>query len=178
VFDKMDWIDKKSYKGVYLNVAIQFLLLISSFTLVLLGTALATAAIVLVSMMMAGSFLIIRRTKTGEEIFQRWKAYINGLKNADKRTIRMEMLDRHFIYATAFHLSENQIKTVIESADDRNAMLFPWIYLMAGSSHTPASIANSMAKLPASGSSSFSGTSGGTGASIGSAGGGATGGAG
>jgi uncharacterized membrane protein len=178
VFDKMEWIDKNSYKGVYLNIAIQFILLISSITLALLGTALAIAGVVIVCMMMAGSFLIIRRTQTGEEVYQRWKAYINGLKNADKRTIRMDMLDRHFIYATAFHLSENQIKKVIESAEDQNIILFPWIYLMAGSTHTPASVAGSMAKLPASGSSSFSGTSGGTGATMGSAGGGATGGAG
>ena len=177
-YDSKNWIDKESYRGVYLNMGIQFILMAFAVLLFVYGTQMALIAIVFTLFMEPLSLVIIRRTQKGEEIYRRWKAYRNGLKNADKRTIRMEMLDRHFIYATALGLTKNQINTLIEESDETSTNLFPWIVLMQGSSTTPASVAESLSTLAASGSSSFGGTSGGSGASTGSAGGGATGGAG
>lgn len=177
-FDEKNWIDTKSYHGLFWNVGFQIILTIIGIWLLVYGGDLAFMAIFCSGIMTLLSFAIIRRTKEGEETYRRWKAYLNGLKNADKRTIRMETVDRHFIYATAFGLSKNQINTLIESTDQTTANLFPWIVLMSGSAQTPASVASSLSALAATGSASFGGTSGGSGASTGSAGGGATGGAG
>lgn len=128
--------------------------------------------------MAAASFFIKRKTREGEEKYKRWKAYRDGLKNADKRTIRMEMMDRHFVYAMALLLSGNQIESLVKQADDSNEAIFLWIVLMSGSSHTPASVASTVSALAATGNSTFSGTAGGAGATAGAAGGGASGGAG
>lgn len=177
-FKKMQWIDYSSYTGVYINVAVQLVLLICAIILLIYGTEVALIAIGVVAFAMIASFSIIRRTEKGENIYREWKAYRDGLKNADERTIRMEILDRHFIFATAFHLSKKELETLLESTNE-SAHLFPWIVLMHGSSTNAASMASSMSTLAASGSTSFSGTTGaGTGASVGAAGGGASGGAG
>ncbi len=173
-FDEMEWIDKKSYHGLYLNLAGQSAFLAAAIWLIIFGNEFALIAIGVTGLMLTGSFLIVRRTKTGEEVYKRWKSYLKGLKNADKRTVRMETLDRHFIYATAFHLSEKQVNTLIESTGQPSAQLFPWIILMQGSSHTPATIASSVSALASSGTASFSGVSGGTGAVAGSVSGGSS----
>jgi uncharacterized membrane protein len=179
VFDEKDWVDQKSYTGVWANVAAQFVIDAAAIVLLILGGPLALIALFTSFVFMVASASIIRRTKSGEETYQRWKAYRDGLKNADERTLRMELLDLHFIYATALHLSKNELNTLIESSyDTGNSRHFPWIVLMAGSSHTPASVATSISTLAATSSASFTGTTGGAGASTGSAGGGATGGAG
>jgi len=179
VFDEKEWIDKKSYTGVWANVAAQFVIDVAAIFLLIMGGPMALIALLTSFIFMVGSAAIIRRTKKGEETYQRWKAYKEGLKNADDRTLRMELLDLHFIYATALHLSKNELNTLIESSyDSNNSRHFPWIVLMSGSSHTPATVASSISTLAATSSASFTGTTGGSGASTGSAGGGATGGAG
>lgn len=177
-FNDKKWIDRKSYKGVFINIIVQILFLSSSVFLLIRGDAIAFVALFISVVFLVASIAIIRRTSLGEAIHIRWKAYHNGLKNADKRTINMETLDRHFIYATAFHLSEKQLTTLFKSGGYKNNNVFPWIILMPGSLVTPANMASSMKTLTASGNSSFSGTSGGMGASSGMAGGGASGGAG
>lgn len=174
VFDQKNWIDKGSYTGVTLNMVGQFLLMAAAIYISVVGTAFAFIALGTTFIMLIASFAMIRRTKEGEETYHRWKSYREALKNADKRTVRMEMMDRHFIYATAFHLSEKQVNTLIESSDESVATLFPWLILAQGSMHTPASVASSVSALAASGTSSFSGVSGGSGAIAGSAGGGAS----
>ena len=173
-FDDMEWIDKTSYRGLYLNIAGQSALLAAAIWLIIFGSEFALIAIGITGLMLLGSFAIVRRTKSGEEVYKRWKSYLKGLKNADKRTVRMETLDRHFIYATAFHLSEKQINTLIESNGQTSAQLFPWIILMQGSVHTPATVASSVSALASSGTTSFSGVSGGTGATAGSVSGGSS----
>jgi uncharacterized membrane protein len=179
VFDEKEWIDQKSYTGVWTNVAAQFVIDAAAIVLFILGGPAAFIALFTSFIFMFASAAIIRRTKNGEETYQRWKAYRDGLKNADERTLRMEILDLHFIYATALHLSKKELNTLIESSyDSNNSRHFPWIVLMSGSSHTPATVASSISTLAATSSASFTGTTGGSGASTGSAGGGATGGAG
>ena len=179
VFDEKEWIDKKSYTGVWANIAVQFIIVVAVIVLLILGGPMALIALFTSFIFMVGSAAIIRRTKNGEETYQRWKAYKEGLKNADERTLRMELLDLHFIYATALHLSKNELNNLIESSyDSGNSRHFPWIVLMTGTSHTPATVATSISTLAATSSASFTGTTGGSGASTGSAGGGATGGAG
>lgn len=174
-FDDQDWIDKSTYTGITFNIVGQFMLMAGAIFMLLVGTPMAIIALGTTFLMLIGSFFMIRRTKSGEETYRRWKAYISGLKKADKRTIRMEMMDRHFIYASAFHLSEKQINRLIESSDEATVnMIFPWIILTQDSFHTPASLATSVTALAASGTTSFSGTSGGSGAMSGSAGGGAS----
>jgi len=174
-FDEQDWIDKTTYTGVTINIVGQFLLMAGAIYILIVGTPLVVIALGTTFLMLIATFFMIRRTKSGEETYHRWKAYISGLKNADKRTIRMKMMDRHFIYATAFHLSEKQINTLVTCSDDATVnMLFPWIILTQGSILTPASLATSVSVLSASGTTSFSGVSGGSGAMAGSAGGGAS----
>ncbi|MEX0661762.1 MAG: DUF2207 domain-containing protein [Balneolaceae bacterium] len=174
-FDEQEWIDKSTYTGVTLNIVGQLMLMAGAIFILIVGTLLAIIALATTLFMLIGASFMIRRTQSGQEKYHRWKAYISGLKKADKRTIRMEMMDRHFIYATAFHLSEKQINTLIECSDDATVnMIFPWIILTQDSFHTPASLATSVTALAASGTTSFSGVSGGGGAMAGAAGGGAS----
>ncbi|WP_069132780.1 DUF2207 domain-containing protein [Rhodohalobacter halophilus] len=180
VFDEKGWIDQNSYTGVYINVAGQILIDIASIILLILAGPIAIISLVIAFIFSVASIAIIRHTKEGEEKFQRWKAYRDGLKNADERTIRMELLDVHFVYATALHLSKKQLDNLIQSSYDTNTdHLFRWIKTNRGSSHSPATAAAALATLASTSSSSFSSASGSSGgASTGSAGGGATGGAG
>jgi uncharacterized membrane protein len=179
-FESRGWMDKESYKGVWINFLLQVPLVIASVYLLVNGGPISFILLIISVLMATASFSVIRRTPKGEEVYTRWKAYKDGLAHADERTIRMEMADKHFIYATAFHLSKKQITTLIEqtSPDSSTAIYLPWIVLMAGSQNTPASVASSLATLSSSGTTTFSGTAGGGGAVGGSAGGGASGGAG
>lgn len=178
-FEEKKWIDKNSYVGVTINFLLQTLLVIASVVLLVNGGPLALAALVCSVLLAIASLFIIRRTPEGQEVHSRWKAYADGLKNADERTIRMEMLDRHFIYATALHLGKKQLETLLDSTHDPANSVIPWIILMNGSSMNAASVATSISTLAATGSTSFTGATGaGTGASVGVAGGGASGGAG
>lgn len=178
-FEEKKWFDKKSYVGVTINFLLQTLLVIASVVLLVNGGPLAVATLVCSLLLTIASFFIIRRTPDGQETHHRWKAYIDGLKNTDERTIRMEILDRHFIYATAFHLGKKQLETLLESTNEPASSVIPWIILTHGSNANAASVATSISTLAATGSTSFTGsTAAGTGASVGSAGGGASGGAG
>jgi uncharacterized membrane protein len=178
-FDDKKWIDKESYTGMFLNMVVQLIILIASIALLIYGTTPALFAVIFVVLMLIASLFIIRRTPEGEETHKQWKSYIDGLKNADKRTIRMEFLDRHFIYATAFHLSQNQLETLLDSTHETAHTLIPWIVLTHGSAASPAAVASSVSTLAATGTTSFTGaTAAGTGASAGAAGGGASAGAG
>ncbi len=173
-FDEKNWIDKSSYIGLTLNAIIQVLLVAAGFYILYYGTSFAILAVITCVLMLIGSAFMLRRTPEGEVTYRRWKAYADGLKNADKQTIRMELMDRHFIYATAFHLSEKQINNLVETSDQTAANLFPWIIFAQGSMQTPGSVASSVSTLAASGTTSFTGVSGGGGAVTGSAGGGAS----
>lgn len=180
IFDEKNWIDQSSYTGVYINVAGQIIIDIAAIILLFLAGPIAIVSLIVPFLFMMASIAIIRRTKEGEEKFQRWKAYREGLKNADERTIRMELLDIHFVYATALHLSKKQLDNLIQSSYDTNTdHLFHWIKTNRGSSHSPATAAAALATLASTSNSAFSSASGSSsGASTGSAGGGATGGAG
>jgi uncharacterized membrane protein len=178
-YDGRNWIDLKSTKGVLFNIGLQAILVAASIYLLFYEADIALAALIVSGLMLPMSFLIKRRTEEGQLMYKRWSAYRDGLKNADQRTIRMEMLDRHFIYATAFGLTPKQIENLLQSADDSLLSVYlPWIILYSGSTTSPASIAQSVSSLAATGGSSFTGSVGGTGASMGSAGGGASSGAG
>lgn len=178
-FDDQNWIDKESYKGVIANFIFQFLLLCLSIAMVIVGSPIAIIAAFITFALVIASFAIIRRSPNGEQVYKQWKNYRDGLKNADERTIRMEYLDRHFIFATALHLSKKQIETILEAPQASAADLIPWIILTQSSATSPASMATSFSTLAATGSTSFAGTTGaGTGASVTSAGGGVSGGAG
>ncbi|TVR15818.1 MAG: DUF2207 domain-containing protein [Balneolaceae bacterium] len=177
-YDALNWIDSRSMTGLAIHLIIQLLLFLAAVAMLIFGSEFAVIGIVSTGIMCGASAAILRRTEEGETMFRRWNAYLKGLQNADKRTINMEMLGHHFIYATAFGISQKKITVILEKSSDDTAILFPWIVLMAGSNTTPATVASSISTLSASGTSSFSGSVGGSGASIGSAGGGASSGAG
>jgi uncharacterized membrane protein len=177
-FESRNWIDTESKKGVIINLVLQIFLVVFSIIMLIFGTIFALIALITTGLMMVASFAIQRRTKEGQETFRRWLAYRNGLKNADKRTINMDMLGMHFIYATALGLSQSQINILIEKSPENARSIFPWIVLMPGSNTSPAAVATTISTLSASGTSSFSGSVSGGGASMGSAGGGASSGAG
>lgn len=178
-YQNMNWVDKESYRGVIYNTVAQLFLISAAIFMLVMGTTFAVLGIITTGLMLLLSFVIVRRTKEGEEVFRRWSAYRDGLKNANKKNLRMDKSDRHFIYATAFGLSEKQISNVIVQLDSDSSAFLPWLLFLPGSTHSPASIATKTSALAASGSSSFSGSiGGGGGASVGVAGGGASGGAG
>ena len=179
-FDSRNWMDKESYKGAWINFLLQIPLIALSVYFLVNGGPISLISMFTALFLAIASLGIVRRTPKGEEVYTRWKAYKDGLKNADERTVRMELADRHFIYATAFHLSKKKITTLMEQSDPdtHSSSYLPWIVLMAGSRNSPASVASSLATLSSSGTTTFSGTAGGGGAVAGSAGGGASGGAG
>lgn len=179
VYDSQNWIDLDSTKGVAFNIFLQSVLIAASLYLLFNEAGIAGIALVTTGIMLILSMVIKRRTEVGQELYKRWNAYRKGLKNVDKRTIKMDMLDRHFIYATALGLTPNQIEALLDKADESLLSAYlPWIVLFSGSTSSPASIAQSVSTLAATGGSTFSGSVGGTGASMGSAGGGASSGAG
>lgn len=179
VYDGHNWIDQESTKGVFLNIFLQAILVLASIYLLFYDADIALAALIISGLMLPMSFFIKRRTEEGQAMYKRWMAYKKGLQNADKRTIRMDMLDRHFIYATALGLTPKQIEALLHTADESMISVYlPWIILYSGSTSSPASIAQSVSTLAATGGSTFTGSVGGTGASMGSAGGGASSGAG
>lgn len=178
VYDDKGWIDQVSKRGLGWNIAAQVILMgLSIYLLIMSGSPIALFGLMTSAFMAIGSATIPRRTPEGEKMYQRWKNYYNGLKNAKEHEVRMGTLDRHFIYATAFQLSKKRIETILESNDEVMA-IFPWILFIPGSTRSPAEITSSVTKLAATGTSTFSGAGSGGGASFGSVGGGASGGAG
>ncbi len=180
-FNRQGWIDPESYRGVYWNIGLQIPLAAISVYLIIAGGPTAIIALGVSSLMLASSYFIIRRTPEGEEVYRRWTAYRNGLKDANPETIRSGPSDLHFIYAMAFHLSGKTLGRIIETGgqdQDRVSSVFPWILFLPGSIQTPQSMARSVTTLAASSTTSFAGTSGGGGATAGVSGGGASGGAG
>lgn len=175
--ESKEWIDKKSYKGMYWNLGVQF---------VIEGVALAGIFFIhpLMAMALAGTFImmvlsltIIRKTPRGEETYKRWKAYQNALKNAKEHTISEEHLGRHFIFSIALGLGKQQIEPIFEQHPGAATSLY-WIVILPGTTSSPAEIAGSFSNLAATATTSASGGSFSGGASAGSAGGGASGGAG
>lgn len=177
------WYDDKSYKGVYANIAAQVFLLIVSIIATIWAGVIGIIPITLSLGFLAGSAGIIRRTPEGEATYKRWKAYKEGLKNAETYSLGHELLDKHAIYSVAFGLSEKDIKTVI-SRDENPSSAFVWfvVYSQNGM-QSGSSFAGAFSSMSASGAASFpgsvsAGATGATGASAGAAGGGAAGGAG
>lgn len=172
------WIDMESYKGVYLNITIQAILLIGSIIGLILTHEIMGLAALFTIIAMILSIAIIRRTPKGEEIYTAWNGYKKALSSAKDHSVPEHQLGRHFIYSVAFGVGKKNIEVLFEENPDAVHSIY-WIILLSGSSHTPADMAASMSTLAATGTSSFSGTTGSAGgASAGAAGGGASGGAG
>lgn len=177
-FKERKWKDEESMKGVYLNLIFQSLILILSIVLMVLGGMIGVIALIVSVIALASSTALIRRTKEGEEAYMRWKAYRDGLKNADERILFKDRLDRHFVYAIAFGLREKELIKLIEKGSQyRDSDLFPWLFVIQGSGSTPVTAAQNLSKHSALSTTSSNVATGG-GASVGAAGGGASGGAG
>jgi len=166
------WIDKQSYTGCYWNIALQSLLVIASIPALMYAGPVGLIALLISMFALIFSFLIIRRTPEGEEVYHQWNKYKEGLKNAKEHSISSDKLDKHFIYGLALGLGEQELENVIATNTD----VVPVIAWMTFSSNTSsvASVASSFSTLGATGATSFPGTSGGSGASASAAGGGAS----
>jgi len=201
------WFDDRSYIGLTINAIAQSLLMISSIILLVKSSGVMVPALLITGILLIASFAVIRRTEKGEMLYQEWKSYKDGLKDgsmalsgmldegvrgagtgpggadtgpAGTGTDRTRLTpDRHFIYATAMGIHGKKMKALVSriSQNDMNT-IFPWIFLMPGSSNTPAAVAASLNTLTATATASVSSVAGGGGASAGAAGGGASGGAG
>lgn len=175
---EFNWYDEKSFEGLYINLAVQILFLALSVLAILWASAIGAIAMGLSFIFLVASNAIIRRTPEGEKMYKRWKAYKQGLKNAKNHSIKAELLDRHFIYAIAFGLSKDDIKTVFTQSE-RGDIAFYWFVFYGPPPHSAAAIADTFSTLGSSGAAAFPGAAGGAaGASAGAAGGGAAGGAG
>ena len=170
-FDK-GWIDSQSYNGCYWNIAVQSLLLVASIPALLYAGPAGLIALFVTMFALIGSFLIIRRTPEGEEVYKEWSNYKEGLENAKEHSISSEKLDKHFIYGLAFGLKEQKLENIITANTDVVPVI-AWITLSSNTSSV-ASAASSFSTLGATGATSFPGTSGGVGASASTAGGGAS----
>ncbi|MDZ7659751.1 DUF2207 domain-containing protein [Fodinibius sp.] len=170
-FDQ-EWIDKQSYTGCYLNIAIQSLLLIASIPALIYAGPVGLIALFVTIFALIFSFLIIRRTSEGEEVYHQWSNYKEGLKNAKEHNISSDKLDKHFIYGLAFGLGEEELENIIATNTDAVPVI-TW-FTFSSNTSTVANVASSFSTLGATGTTSFPGTSGGTGASASAAGGGAS----
>ena len=166
------WIDEQSYTGCYWNIALQSLLVIASIPALIYAGPIALIALLLTVFALIFSFVIIRRTPEGEEVYHEWSNYKEGLENAREHSISSDKLDKHFIYGLAFGLGEQELENIIATNTD----VVPVIAWITFSSNTgsAASIASSFSTLGATGTASFPGTAGGAGASASAAGGGAS----
>jgi len=175
--ESKEWVDKESYKGMYWNLGVQFVIEALAFAGIFFIHPIMALSLVVTSILMVLSLVIIRRTPKGEETYRRWKAYRNALKNAKEHSIRDEHLGRHFIYSIALGISKQHIEPIFEQHPGAATTLY-WIVILPGSGSSPADIAGSFSNLAATATASASGGSFSGGASAGSAGGGASGGAG
>lgn len=171
------WIDPESYTGAYWNAGVQSVLLLASVSaifflhpLMFIATGVSFVGLIL-------SFVIIRRTPKGEELYRRWNSYRKALQNAKDHSISEELIGVHFIYAIAFGLGKKPVESMFEQHPGAVASIY-WIAILPGMSSSPANIASSFGTLAATATSSASGGGFSGGASAGAAGGGASGGAG
>lgn len=171
------WIDRSSYKGVFWNLGVQIFLFLAATACLFMIHPILTIAMGVTFFASVFSLAIIRRTPTGEELYQSWKNYHSALKNAEDYSIPDNHLGQHFIYGIAFGLGEQNIKKMFEHNPDAVSTIY-WISILPGSSSSPADMASSFSNLAATGTISAGGGATGGGASAGSAGGGASGGAG
>lgn len=172
-----EWIDKESYKGMYWNLGLQSVLVVLSAIGIFLIHPLMSIAIGVSFVMLFLSLLIVRRTPKGQELYKRWRNYIEALKNAKEYSLSKELLGLHFIYSIAFGIGKKHIETIFEQNPQAATTLY-WIVILPGSKSSPADVAASFSNLAATTSSTASGGNFGGGATAGSAGGGASGGAG
>lgn len=174
------WYDEHSYRGVYLNIGVQLLLLPIAILATIWSGPTGIIGILTVTTFLIASLAIIRRTEQGEITYKKWKAYKQGVSNAGDHTIGNDLIDKHFIYAIAFGLSKDKIESLFKEVDT-DQIAFIWFVFHPSSGHTYADAASTFSTLGATGASSFPGASSGAtgaGASAGAAGGGAAGGAG
>jgi uncharacterized membrane protein len=170
-FEK-NWIDENSYTGLYWNIGLQLVLLFASIPAIFFAGPAALISLFVSLMALGASFVIIRRTPKGEEVYHRWENYKEGLENAQEHNTPSNNLDKHFIYALAMGLDEKEIENLITANTD-TIPVFPWILLNTNTSSL-GDIASSFSTLGATGTASFPGTAGGVGASASTAGGGAS----
>ncbi len=166
------WIDKQSYTGCYWNIAVQSLLLVASIPALMYAGPAGLVALFVTMFALIFSFLIIRRTSKGEEIYHQWSNYKKGLENAKEHSISSDKLDKNFIYGLALGLGEQELEDIIATNAD-GIPVIAWIAFSPNTS-SMASVASSFSTLGATGATSFPGTSGGAGASASAAGGGAS----
>jgi uncharacterized membrane protein len=167
-----DWIDKQSYTGCYWNIAVQSLLVIASIPALIYAGPIGLITLFVTMFALIFSFLIIRRTPKGEEVYHQWSNYKDGLKNAGDHNISSDKLDKHFIYGLAFGLGEKELENIIATNADAIPVI-AWITFSTNTSSV-ASVASSFSTLGATGAASFPGTAGATGATASAAGGGAS----
>ncbi|MFD2533016.1 DUF2207 family protein [Gracilimonas halophila] len=173
-----EWIDKKSYTGVFWNLGIQSALLLTGIALIFLLHPIMAVAMGIAFIGAVLSLAIIRRTPKGEEIYITWKGYRKALKNAKDYSIPDDKLGLHFIYGIALGLNKQEFEQMFEQNPDA-VLLITWITILPGSTNSPASMASSFSNLAATGTISAGGGGvAGGGASVSSPGGGASGGAG
>lgn len=172
-----EWIDPESYKGLYANLAFQIVLLIAGIVGVFL---LHPLMFILIAISFIGgilSFIIIRRTPKGEEVYQKWNNYRKAIQHAKDYSISENHLGLHFIYSIAFGVGKKHIEDLFEANPDAASAIY-WIVILPGMHTSPADIASSFSQLAATGTATAGGGNIGGGASAGVAGGGASGGAG
>ncbi|MGN8226087.1 DUF2207 domain-containing protein [Gracilimonas sp. BCB1] len=175
--EEQGWIDRKSYRGAWLNFGLQMVLMLAALVGVFMLHPVAGLSAIVVFISSVLSLVIIRRTPKGEELYKSWTNYQQALKNAKDYSIPDHHLGRHFIYSIALGLSKDHIEHLFEQ-NPAAVSTITWMMIIPGSDNSPAGIATSFSNLAATGTVSSGGGFSGGGASAGSAGGGASGGAG
>ncbi|MCF7803894.1 MAG: DUF2207 domain-containing protein [Candidatus Marinimicrobia bacterium] len=170
------WLDSESIKGAIIHGVLQGLLLAFSLLAIYWTGLFGLIAAFTTAVFIILSFVIVRRTESGEEVFRKWKAFKTGIKNGDRNRFSAENIDKMFVYAVALAVSEKHLGHWLTEASPR-AHAIPWI-VFSGASSDAAAVASSMATLAGTGMQSVSSVAGGSGATAGSAGGGTGGGAG
>lgn len=178
----LDLIDPESLKGMKYSMLIQSMILILAIVLfVLVQIPEPVAAGLLGFVMILASFSIQRYKPDGQELYQRFYSYRNGLKMAAKQRLVSQSSfgsspkDIHMIFAVAFAITGKKLESVLSHLDVDETTLH-WMLFSGNPTYGTSAIVKSIGQVTSSVVTSTT-TFSGAGASAGVAGGGAGGGA-
>ncbi len=167
---EQQWFDPQSTKAMMFHFMAQLPIALAMIAVTFLTGPAGLIGIFFMFIMLSLSLTLAKRTKAGEELHARWRAYRKALKKGPNSSFRQQEIGRHFVYAIALGLTKKQLEKRLSSVPP-DSPLFLWVVPLSEASG-PAEMAAGLSTLASSGTSSFSGMPGSRGAGAGSTSGG------
>lgn len=138
--------DKKSVFGAWLNGIIQLILMGVSLVLITWMGLWGLLLLCITLLAAAGSFLILRRTKAGEQLYKQWNALKNGIVRGEPAEFHQSEFDKLFIYSLVLNISRNKRKKWLRNLNIDSAHI-PWLYFSEASHRSGEHIIRALAAL-------------------------------